>query len=102
MGWRVPPSHHRYEGNRPGLALALKCDRCSQTTLSRLASGYIKCLSFSANKKIFSIYARCQDHQASPKHVMRCTDLKSKDIYIDPLLVLDFLRVNDLIDLCQT
>ncbi|GFV37463.1 hypothetical protein TNCV_1157261 [Trichonephila clavipes] len=34
--WREPRSHHWYADNRPGLALALKCDRCSQTTLSRL------------------------------------------------------------------
>ncbi|GFT40622.1 uncharacterized protein TNCV_3007961 [Trichonephila clavipes] len=51
-------------GNRYDLALVLKCERGSQTTLSRLASNYIKCLSFSRNKKIFSIGAKCQDHQA--------------------------------------
>ncbi|GFS95201.1 mariner Mos1 transposase [Trichonephila clavipes] len=68
--WRRPPTHHWYAGNRPGLALALKCDRCSQTTLSRLASGHIKYLSFSSDKKI-SICPRCQDHQTSPEHIMR-------------------------------
>ncbi|GFV59604.1 uncharacterized protein TNCV_228451 [Trichonephila clavipes] len=95
----MPPTHHWYAGNRPSLALALKCDRCSQTTLSRLAIGHIKCLSFSANKKIFSIHARCQYQQDSPEYIMRCMDLKSKDIYTDALLVLEFLRGNDLIDL---
>ncbi|GFS99593.1 hypothetical protein NPIL_305071 [Nephila pilipes] len=82
-------------GNRTGLALTLKCDTCSQTALSRLASGHIKCLSFSANK-IFSLCPRCQDHQASPEYIMYCT---SKDIYMDHLLVLYFLRFNDFIDL---
>ncbi|GFS54027.1 uncharacterized protein NPIL_177421 [Nephila pilipes] len=94
----APPTHHWYADNRPGLALALKSDRCSETALSRLASGPIKCLSFSANQKI-SLCPRCQDHQASPEHMMRCMDLSSKDIYTTPLLMLDFLRVNDLIDL---
>ncbi|GFU51234.1 uncharacterized protein NPIL_142221 [Nephila pilipes] len=56
---------HWYAGNRPVLALALQCDRCSQTALYRLDSGHIKCLSFSANKT-FSVCPRCQDHQASP------------------------------------
>ncbi|GFX52758.1 RNase H domain-containing protein [Trichonephila clavipes] len=78
--WWMPPTHHRYVGNRPGLALALKCDRCSQTTLARLASDHIKYLSFSADKKLFSICARCQNHQASPEHIMRCMDLKSKEL----------------------
>ncbi|GFW74677.1 hypothetical protein TNCV_962521 [Trichonephila clavipes] len=43
-----PPSYelndHWYAGNRPGLVLVFKIDRCSQTTLSRLASGHIKLL----------------------------------------------------------
>ncbi|GFT45078.1 uncharacterized protein TNCV_2861031 [Trichonephila clavipes] len=73
----------------PGLALAFKCDRCSQTTLSRLASGHIKGIPFSGNKKI-SICVRCQDHQAS-EHITRCKDLARKDIYAYPLLVLNFL-----------
>ncbi|GFW10379.1 hypothetical protein TNCV_5097301 [Trichonephila clavipes] len=28
---RVPPIHHWYVGNRPGLVLALKCDKCSHS-----------------------------------------------------------------------
>ncbi|GFS81723.1 uncharacterized protein TNCV_2706691 [Trichonephila clavipes] len=92
-------THHWYASNRPGLALALKCDRCSQTRLSCFSSGHIKFLSFSEIKNTFSVCTRCQDHQASPEHVMRCMDLTSKDIYTDPLFVLDFFRANDLIDL---
>ncbi|GFX49745.1 hypothetical protein TNCV_3072981 [Trichonephila clavipes] len=39
-------------------------------------------------------------HQAySIHHIIRCMDLTSKYIHTDPLLVLDFLRVNNLIDL---
>ncbi|GFX22634.1 uncharacterized protein TNCV_2993691 [Trichonephila clavipes] len=49
--WRVLPIHHWYASNRPNLGLDLKCGRCFHTPLSRLASGYIKCLLFSANKK---------------------------------------------------
>ncbi|GFX28430.1 RNase H domain-containing protein [Trichonephila clavipes] len=67
---RVSPTHHWYVGNRARYGHSLQgCDRYSQITLSRFSSGHIKCLSFSANKIIFSICARCQDHQASPEHV---------------------------------
>ncbi|GFU65484.1 RNase H domain-containing protein [Trichonephila clavipes] len=62
-GCYLLPIHHSYAGNSIGLALVLKGDRCSQTTLSRLASGHIKCLSFLANKKIFSI---CEKVSRSP------------------------------------
>ncbi|GFW20791.1 uncharacterized protein TNCV_1050121 [Trichonephila clavipes] len=96
--WKVPPTNHWYVGNRPGLDLALKCDRCSQTTLSRLASGHVKYLSFSGNKKI-SICEGCQDDLASTGHIMRCMDLTSNYFYTDLLLLLDFLRDKDLIDL---
>ncbi|GFV88492.1 hypothetical protein TNCV_1243051 [Trichonephila clavipes] len=39
-----------------------------------------------------------QDQQASPEHIMPCMDLTSKDILTEPLLVLGFLRVKDLMD----
>ncbi|GFX43964.1 uncharacterized protein TNCV_4112431 [Trichonephila clavipes] len=71
--WRVPFTHHWLAGNRPGLDIALKCTR------SRLASGHIKYLSFSANKKVYLFCARCC--QASSEHIMLCMDLKSKDIF---------------------
>ncbi|GFY05064.1 uncharacterized protein TNCV_561961 [Trichonephila clavipes] len=96
--WKVPSTHHWYAGNRRILILVLKRDRCSQTTLDRLASGDIKCLSFSGNKMFFSIFAVCH-HQDSPEHIMRCLELKCKDIYTDDIRVLDFLKVKDLIDL---
>ncbi|GFU01014.1 hypothetical protein TNCV_1816351 [Trichonephila clavipes] len=43
--WSMPPTLHWHTGNRPALAVTFKGDRCSQTTLPRLASGRIKCLS---------------------------------------------------------
>ncbi|GFT33802.1 RNase H domain-containing protein [Trichonephila clavipes] len=47
LEWRVPLTHHWYVGNRLSLAFTRKCDIGSQTTHSRLASGPIRCLSFS-------------------------------------------------------
>ncbi|GFV88459.1 hypothetical protein TNCV_1242721 [Trichonephila clavipes] len=89
----MSPTHPWCASNRLDLAHGLKWDACSQTKLSRLASGHIKCLSLSAIKKIFSICAKRQDHQVFPEHIMPCMDLTSKHIYTDPLLVLDSLRV---------
>ncbi|GFY24661.1 hypothetical protein TNCV_1017071 [Trichonephila clavipes] len=48
----MPPTHHWYVGDTSRLALALKCDRGSQTTLSRLRGGHIKCLSCSEDMNI--------------------------------------------------
>ncbi|GFW29179.1 uncharacterized protein TNCV_4132551 [Trichonephila clavipes] len=91
-------SDHWYVGKRPSLTIASKCDKGSQTTLSRLASGHIKCISFLENENI-SISAKCQDHQASSELRVNCMALTSKDTYRDAFLVLDFLRVNGLMQL---
>lgn len=97
--WRVPPTHHWYMGRKPGIALALDCDRSSSTALTRLASGHIKCLSFFEGSKRYDSCSKCGVHEASPRHILDCLGLSREDIYATPLLVLDFLRVNGILDL---
>lgn len=38
--------HHRYLGRKPGWVLTFECDRGSQTAVSRVPSGHIKCIVF--------------------------------------------------------
>ncbi|GBN98050.1 hypothetical protein AVEN_70646-1 [Araneus ventricosus] len=49
--WLVPPSHHWYEGRKPGLSLSLPCHRQSRSCLSRRASGHLNCLTCSEGKR---------------------------------------------------
>ncbi|GFU88619.1 uncharacterized protein TNCV_4442961 [Trichonephila clavipes] len=42
---------------------------------------------------------RCSASQASPEHILDCPGLSNQDLYEDPLMVLDFLRVNEIMDL---
>ncbi|GFX69942.1 RNase H domain-containing protein [Trichonephila clavipes] len=44
-------------------------------------------------------YSRCSACQASPEHILDCLELSKQDIYEDPLMTLDFLRVNEIMDL---
>ncbi|XP_071034143.1 uncharacterized protein [Parasteatoda tepidariorum] len=97
--WLLPPIHYWYKAKRPGLSLSLPGDRQTNTCLSRLASGHLKCLTFSANQKVFPLCPKCQQNQASPEHILNCLGLDWNDIHSSPILVSDFLNVNGFIDL---
>ncbi|GFY16475.1 putative RNA-directed DNA polymerase from transposon BS [Trichonephila clavipes] len=97
--WNIPPSHHWYAAREPGSFLDLNCDRASKTAISRLASGHTKCLSFFEGRKTFKFCSKCKVQQASAEHILDCLGLSREDLYDSPLLVIDFLRVNNLMDL---
>ncbi|GFV42232.1 uncharacterized protein TNCV_3164631 [Trichonephila clavipes] len=59
--WRTPPNHHWYECNHPGSLFLLKCDRASQTAISRLKSGHIKSLSFCGGRETFDLCTKCKE-----------------------------------------
>ncbi|GFV38982.1 RNase H domain-containing protein [Trichonephila clavipes] len=96
--WKIPPSHHWYAAREPGSFLDLNCDRASKTAISRLASGHTKSLSFEG-RKTFKFCSKCKVQQASAEHILDCLGLSREDLYDSPLLVIDFLRVNSLMDL---
>ncbi|GFV51287.1 uncharacterized protein TNCV_2174741 [Trichonephila clavipes] len=96
-----PPtsSHHWYAAREPGSFLDLNCDRASKTAISRLASEHTKSLSFFEGRKTFKFCSKCKVQQASAEHILDCLGLSREDLYDSPLLVIDFLRVNNLMDL---
>ncbi|GBN89344.1 hypothetical protein AVEN_57186-1 [Araneus ventricosus] len=55
---------------KAGLSLFLPCDRQSSTFLSRLASCHLEYLTYSEGNKIYPLCPKCQQHQASPKHIL--------------------------------
>ncbi|GFT88841.1 RNase H domain-containing protein [Trichonephila clavipes] len=83
----------------PGGALSIKADRVVQTTISRLASGHIRGLSFNLGQEIYENCTKCNLVQATPDHLLFCAGLDREDIYSSPLLVYDFLRTLGLMDL---
>ncbi|GFW61856.1 RNase H domain-containing protein [Trichonephila clavipes] len=95
----TPSNHHWYESKHPGSSFLLKCDRASQTAISRLKSGHIKSLFFCGGRKTFVLCTKCKTQQASPDHILGCLGLSREDVFSSPLLVLDFLRVNGLLGL---
>ncbi|GFT51180.1 RNase H domain-containing protein [Trichonephila clavipes] len=95
----IPPAHHRYEAKRPGGSLFLQCSRQEQTILTRFQSGHLRALTFKDKNKVFPTCVRCSACQASPEHILDCLGLSKQDLYEDPLMVLDFLRVNGIMDL---
>ncbi|GFW98209.1 RNase H domain-containing protein [Trichonephila clavipes] len=96
---KIPPSHHWYAAREPGSFLDLNCDRASKTAISRLASGHMKSLSFFEGRKTFKFCSKCKVQQASSEHILDCLGLSREDLHDSPLLVIDFLRVNNLMDL---
>ncbi|GFV03050.1 putative transposase-like protein [Trichonephila clavipes] len=46
------------------------------------------------------IFLRCSACQASPENILDCLGFSKQDLYEDPPMVLGFLRVNKVMDLC--
>ncbi|GBM77328.1 hypothetical protein AVEN_38972-1 [Araneus ventricosus] len=67
-----------------------------QAFITRLARGHLICLAYSEGNKICP---KCQQHQASPKHILDCLGLNWEAIYSSPLLVIDFIKVNGFLDM---
>nr|XP_042913188.1 uncharacterized protein LOC122273183 [Parasteatoda tepidariorum] len=97
--WLVPPKHHWYQSTSPGGALNIRCNRKVQTALTRLISGHLKSLSFEGSIKIYPNCPRCHNMQASPQHILDCLGLDKRDILNNTLMVADFLRVMNFMDI---
>ncbi|GFS76591.1 RNase H domain-containing protein [Trichonephila clavipes] len=95
----IPPVHPWYQSKYPGGSLARGSSRRDQTALTRFLSGHLMSLTFVDDIKYFKICTKCSSAQASPGHILSCLGLTRQDLVQDPLLVLDFFRVNGLMDL---
>ncbi|GFY31213.1 RNase H domain-containing protein [Trichonephila clavipes] len=95
----VPPAHHWNETKWRGGSLFLQCSRKEQTILTRFRSGHLRTLTFTDGNKMCPTCVRCSACQASPEHILDCLELLKQDLYEDPLIVLDFLRVNRIMDM---
>ncbi|GFX38523.1 RNase H domain-containing protein [Trichonephila clavipes] len=60
---------------------------------------YIRTLTFKDGNKVLPTCVKCSACQASPEHILDCLGLTKQDRYEDPLMVLDFLIVSEIIDL---
>ncbi|PRD31752.1 UNVERIFIED_CONTAM: hypothetical protein NCL1_22618 [Trichonephila clavipes] len=69
------------------------------TLLSRFRSGHIKTMKFPEGRKSFEMCTNCFSEPATPAHILECLGLTKQDLADDPLLVLDFLKVYDVMDL---
>ncbi|GFU64088.1 uncharacterized protein TNCV_481721 [Trichonephila clavipes] len=67
--------------------------------LTRFLSGHLMSLTFVDDIKHFEICTKCSSAEASPGPILFCLGLTRQDLVQDPLLVLDFFRVNGLMDL---
>ncbi|GFW49014.1 RNase H domain-containing protein [Trichonephila clavipes] len=83
--WKTSPTHPWYNRQAPGGALSIKADRVVQTTISRLASGHIRGLSFNLGQKIYENCTKCNLVQATPDHILFCAGLEREDISIPVL-----------------
>lgn len=95
----APPAHSGISRKSPGGALEFVGDRVDQTAVSRLISGHLKSMIYDSGRKVFQTCSKCHLLPASPEHILDCLGLALEDVQARPLLVLDFARVNGLMDL---
>ncbi|GFW82821.1 RNase H domain-containing protein [Trichonephila clavipes] len=69
----------------------------SSSPLSR--SGHIKSMKFSEGCKSFEMCTNCSSEPAMPARILECLGLTKQDLADDPLLVMDFLKVYNVMDL---
>ncbi|GFU88945.1 RNase H domain-containing protein [Trichonephila clavipes] len=94
------PSHVNIAGNE--IADSLARASAGETTtpaapltyLKLFSNGHLLSLTFVDGIKHFEICTKCSSAQASPGHILSCLGLTRQDLVQDPILVLDFLRVN--------
>lgn len=97
--WKVPPVHVWYSGRRPGGAFSFTGQRSWQTCFSRFASGHLRSLTFEQGHKVFKLCTKCKTAQASPEHILQCIDFSLNEVFLSPLLFLNFLEVYGLMEL---
>ncbi|GFV43422.1 uncharacterized protein TNCV_630051 [Trichonephila clavipes] len=94
----IPPVHPWCQSKCPIGSLVRDSSRGDQTALIRFFSGHRISLTFVDGIKHFKICTKCSSAQASPGHILIYLGLTRQDFVQDPLLVLDFFRVNGLMD----
>ncbi|GFW40946.1 uncharacterized protein TNCV_4369941 [Trichonephila clavipes] len=98
--WLAPPYHPGISKKSPGGGtLEFDGDRNDQMAVSRLLSGYLKCITFESDRKVFQTCPKCHLLPAFPEHIIDYLGCAMEDVHASPLLVLDFARVNGLMDL---
>ncbi|GFX79680.1 RNase H domain-containing protein [Trichonephila clavipes] len=65
----------------------------------RAPCSHIKTMKFSEGCKSFEMCTNCSSEPVTPAHILGCLGLTKQDLADDPLLVLDFLKVYDVMDL---
>ncbi|GFS51484.1 RNase H domain-containing protein [Trichonephila clavipes] len=73
--------------------------RQDRTLLARFRSGHIKSMKFSEGCKSFEMCMNCSSELATPAHILEGLGLTKQDLADVPLLVLDYLKVYDVMDL---
>ncbi|GFY30827.1 RNase H domain-containing protein [Trichonephila clavipes] len=73
--------------------------RQDQTLLARFRSGLIKSMKFAEGRKSFEMCTNCSTEPTTPTLTLECLGLTKQDLAEVPLLMLDFLKVYDVMDL---
>ncbi|GFX65584.1 hypothetical protein TNCV_1525131 [Trichonephila clavipes] len=95
---RTPPNHSWYFGRSPGGTFRLM-PRKYQTAFSRVMISHKKDLTFCQGQKIFPGGHWCYTELVSPARILTCFDFKKDEIFLDPLLFLEFLELLGTMDI---
>ncbi|GFV90260.1 hypothetical protein TNCV_4379751 [Trichonephila clavipes] len=73
--------------------------RKKQTILTRFRCVFLRTLTFKDGNKVLLIFVRYSAVQASLEHIVDCLWLTKQDLYEDLLMLLEFSRVSEIMDL---
>ncbi|GFW80181.1 hypothetical protein TNCV_460891 [Trichonephila clavipes] len=94
-----PCVHRWYQSKCPAGSLSLRCSKQEKTAITRFRNGHLRAFIYNNKEKYFRTCARRSAYLASPEYILDCLDLTLQGLYEYPLMVIDFLRVNDVKDL---
>ncbi|GFY32908.1 RNase H domain-containing protein [Trichonephila clavipes] len=97
--WITPLEHDWCPCSHSGGSVAHGFTRQDETILARFRSGHLKTMKFFEGCRSFERCTNFFSEPASSARILECLGLTKQDLADDSLLVLDFLKVYDVMDL---
>ncbi|GFW56805.1 hypothetical protein TNCV_160351 [Trichonephila clavipes] len=88
-----------YSRSQIGRALWVLWNLTETERIKRLCPDCSVGMTFESGRKVFQTCSKCHLLPTYPEHILDCLGLTLEDVHASPLLVLDFARVNGLMDL---
>ena len=97
--WLIPLSHSWYCNDQPSSCLKLDYNWQNQTVTACFRRAHLSSLKNICSRKCFAPCIKCYSAQASAEHILDSMSLTEQDLSDRSALLLDFLKVNNFMDI---